>query len=111
MHCTINIYLFIFSFVGWEYSAAIFVGFNFIGFLVIGIGYSVMYISINNTMAMARGTERKKQIKLAKNMMIIVMTDFVCWLPIIAMGKWLSMSCLSLTWVNISLWAADHCHR
>ncbi len=39
-------------------------------------------------MSLARGTERKKQITLAKNMMLIVMTDFMCWLPIIAMGKY-----------------------
>ncbi len=65
-----------------------FVGINFIGFLIIGIGYTIMYISINRTMAMVRGTEKKKQITLAKNMMLIVMTDFVCWLPIIAMGEY-----------------------
>ena len=72
---------------GWEYATAIFVGFNLVGFLVIGIGYSVMYFSINRTMSMARGTERRKQITLAKNMMLIVLTDFACWLPIIGMGK------------------------
>ncbi len=54
---------------------------------MIGMGYSIMYFSINRTMSLARGIERKKQITLAKNMMIIVMTDFVCWLPIIAMGE------------------------
>ncbi len=75
-------------FTGWEYATFLFVGFNFVGFLIIGIGYTVMYISINNTMSMARGTERKKQITLAKNMMLIVMTDFVCWLPVIAIGEY-----------------------
>jgi hypothetical protein len=72
---------------GWEYATALFVGFNFVGFMVIGIGYTIMYFSINKTMSLARGIERKKQITLAKNMMIIVLTDFVCWLPIIGMGN------------------------
>ena len=27
---------------GWEYSTALFIGFNFLGFLIIGIGYSII---------------------------------------------------------------------
>ncbi len=80
-------------FIGWEFSTILFVGFNFFGFLIIGVGYSIMYISINRTMSMARGNERKKQITLAKNMMLIVLTDFVCWLPIIAMGEYADIFC------------------
>ena len=70
-----------------------FICFNLVGFLVIGVGYSVMYISINRTMSLAGGAERKKQITIAKNMMIIVLTDFICWVPIIAMGKLVCIIC------------------
>ncbi len=85
---------------GWEYSTFLFVGFNFVGFLIIGVGYTVMYISINKTVSMARGNERKKQIILAKNMMLIVLTDFACWLPIIAIGE--SFEVIVMTYMYMS---------
>lgn len=38
-------------------------------------------------MSKAKVTASKgKEMALARNMMIIVLTDFVCWLPIMAMG-------------------------
>ena len=74
---------------GWQYSSAVFIGFNLVGFFVIALGYSVMYVAINrsSTQATGGGLKRLQQITLARKMMIIVLTDFVCWLPIIAMGK------------------------
>ncbi len=61
-------------------------GFNLLLFLVIGVGYTCMYMSIRYTMASAGGVERKKHIIIARKMMIIVLTDFICWVPIIGMG-------------------------
>ena len=73
---------------GWEYSTAMYLGFNLVGFLVIIISYIIMYISVQRTTRVTGGMEKRKQIALARRILLVVLTDFACWIPIIAMGRY-----------------------
>nr|XP_006817056.1 PREDICTED: uncharacterized protein LOC102804127 [Saccoglossus kowalevskii] len=70
---------------GWEYSVVLFLGINLISFIMIFVGYVVMYIVVKKT-ATAAGQGNEQEMAVAKRMTLIVMTDFFCWMPIIIMG-------------------------
>ena len=54
---------------------------------MIAIGYLAMYFAVTQSSAKAKaGMQHRQQIILARNMLLIVVTDFICWLPIICMG-------------------------
>ena len=68
---------------GWEYSCFVFIGINFIAMIVIAVCYIIMFLSIRNS--------RKKStapinmdVSFAKRFFLIVFTDALCWIPIIA---------------------------
>ncbi|CAD5123495.1 DgyrCDS11838 [Dimorphilus gyrociliatus] len=71
---------------GWQYSAAIFLGFNFVCFVIIAAGYFYMYRIINSSSSSLGSSQRRNQIAVARKIMLIILTDFVCWLPIIIIG-------------------------
>ncbi|CAH3156538.1 unnamed protein product [Pocillopora meandrina] len=86
---------------GWEYSVAMFVGLNFTLVLFVVVAYAmIIYKSCASNRRMAKqGTERERRMKakaraadlrreasLAKRVFFIVLTDCVCWLPIVAIG-------------------------
>lgn len=73
---------------GWEYSVAIFFCINFIAFLVIFSGYLYMYLSIRKSYrALNRLNARQaRENKIARQMALIVITNSLCWFPIILMG-------------------------
>ncbi|CAM1325719.1 RXFP1 (predicted) [Pycnogonum litorale] len=69
--------------IGWQYSAFVFLGINFISVLIISYAYISMYINILNTRS---NTHRKKvEMELAKRFFFIVLTDCLCWIPIIVL--------------------------
>ena len=86
---------------GWEYSVAMFVGLNFTLVLFVIVAYAVIiYKFCASSRRMAKqGTERERRMKaksraadlrreasLAKRVFFIVLTDCICWLPIVAIG-------------------------
>ncbi|PFX16931.1 G-protein coupled receptor GRL101 [Stylophora pistillata] len=86
---------------GWEYSVAMFVGLNFALVFSVMVAYSmIIYTSCTSNRRMAKqGTERERRLKakkraadlkreasLAKRVFFIVLTDCVCWLPIVVIG-------------------------
>ncbi|XP_022809498.1 uncharacterized protein LOC111346476, partial [Stylophora pistillata] len=86
---------------GWEYSVAMFVGFNFTLVLFVIVAYSmIIYQSCTSNRRLAQqGTARERKLKakqraadlrreasLAKRVFFIVLTDCVCWLPIVVIG-------------------------
>ena len=86
---------------GWEYSVAMFVGLNFSLVLFVVVAYTmIIYKTCASSRRMAKqGTERERRMKaksraadlrreasLAKRVFFIVLTDCVCWLPIVAIG-------------------------
>ena len=78
---------------GWQFSVAIFVGFNFLLFICIAAGQFSIYKAISGTKipngdANSRLSQRKRQqeFAVAKQLSLITITDFLCWFPIGALG-------------------------
>jgi len=69
--------------VGWEYSAAFFIGLNSISFVFILVAYVSMFWTVKRSSRAVRSTNLKKESAMAKRLVFIVMTDFCCWMPII----------------------------
>ena len=70
--------------VGWEYSVAVFIGLN-LGFLIFVI---VAYLAIvmNRCQVKARSANTERETALAKRVFFIILTDCICWMPIIVIG-------------------------
>ena len=45
-----------------------------------------MYLRVKGSAKQFRSTNMKRESKMAKRMMLIVLTDFLCWMPIIVIG-------------------------
>ncbi|EDO32738.1 predicted protein [Nematostella vectensis] len=73
---------------GWEYSVFVFLVLNFISFMAIFILYFIMFIKIKQSHQLT-GTgshQRSATASIGSRMVFIVLTDFVCWIPIIIIG-------------------------
>ena len=71
---------------GWEYAVSIFIILNFVSFMYILTAYTAMYLRVKGSAKRVRSTNMKRESKMAKRMMLIVLTDFLCWMPIIVIG-------------------------
>ncbi|GIY78727.1 g-protein coupled receptor GRL101 [Caerostris darwini] len=83
---------------GWEYSVAIFFCMNFIAFVIIVSAYLYMFITIKKSYQnMSRLMSRQSMSdKIGRQMALIVLTNSMCWFPIIVMGL-LAMSGVNIT--------------
>ncbi|KXJ26830.1 G-protein coupled receptor GRL101 [Exaiptasia diaphana] len=69
---------------GWEYSVAIFMGFNGAAFAFILVGYVAIFIKVQQS---ARSVQSAREpSSLGTRIMFIVLTDFFCWMPVIVLG-------------------------
>ncbi|XP_053381975.1 G-protein coupled receptor GRL101-like [Mercenaria mercenaria] len=91
---------------GWVYSILIFVVLNFITFLLVAVGqWSIFYeIQKSSGMAKTAQTSRKRDLKVARNLLLVVATDFMCWFPIGVMGA-LALSGYAISG-DVYAWAA-----
>ncbi|RUS76500.1 hypothetical protein EGW08_015725, partial [Elysia chlorotica] len=71
---------------GWEFSVGVFLVLNLASFLLIACSYAKMFCVAKKTRSAVRTAERKNDAAMARRMTLIVMTDFFCWVPIIALG-------------------------
>ncbi|KAI0227369.1 hypothetical protein LSAT2_022198, partial [Lamellibrachia satsuma] len=73
---------------GWEYSVVIFLVVNLVSFLIICFGYLAIFMSVKSQVRAMAGasTASMDEYKLAKRLALIVVTDFLCWVPIILIG-------------------------
>ena len=71
---------------GWEYAVSIFIILNFVSFMYILTAYTAMYLRVKGVAKQVRSTNMKRESKMARRMMLIVLTDFLCWMPIIVIG-------------------------
>ncbi|XP_076437604.1 G-protein coupled receptor GRL101-like [Babylonia areolata] len=72
---------------GWEYSVAVFLVINLASFLLIVLSYLWMFVIARQTRSAVRSSgESKTDAAMARRMTLIVMTDFLCWVPIILLG-------------------------
>ena len=74
---------------GWLYSVFIFIIFNFLTFLLIAWGQWLIYAEVtSDKRPTAKSAEsRKKELRVARNLLLVVLTDFLCWFPIGLLGK------------------------
>ena len=81
---------------GWQYSVTLFIGLNFVLFLLIGFAQGAIYKLIKdkanrrrknlNPHSQLYQNQRMQEIAIAKRLSLVVMSNFVCWFPIIVMG-------------------------
>ncbi|WAR11363.1 GR101-like protein, partial [Mya arenaria] len=73
---------------GWSYSFAIFIGFNFVSFIFIAFGQSIIFYEIRQaTSRRARlNVTISNDLKVARNLLLVIATDFLCWFPVGLMG-------------------------
>lgn len=73
---------------GWEYSLFIFLVLNLASFVVIFISYVSIFGVVKSSMdEMGKNsTKSSNEYDLAKKLVLIIATDFMCWVPIILIG-------------------------
>ena len=84
---------------GWEYSVAFFIGLNFAFFLFIMVAYTMIFFksylssrrvarqgTAREIQARSKSTTAKRERALAGRVFCLVITDCVCWMPIIVIG-------------------------
>ncbi|XP_022666442.1 relaxin receptor 1-like isoform X3 [Varroa destructor] len=71
---------------GWQYSALVFLGINLAAMLLISLLYAWMFVIIRGDRQHARPVtlKRREDSVLAFRFFLIVLTDCLCWIPIIA---------------------------
>ena len=93
---------------GWQYSVAIFLGLNLLAELIIGICYGSIYIvarSSARSIERRSGNVRLEQIELATRMAFLIISDFICWMPIIILG-FLSLFDVATISSDVYVWIA-----
>ena len=71
---------------GWEYAVGIFVVLNFISFVYILFAYIAMFFTVKGVSKQVRSTNMNRESQMARRMMFIILTDFLCWMPVIIIG-------------------------
>jgi hypothetical protein len=71
---------------GWQYSASLFIAFNFAAFMFILFAYIAIFVTVKKSSSKAKSKNTKKETAMAWKVMIIVLTDFCCWMPVIIIG-------------------------
>ena len=74
---------------GWIYATSIFIGFNLITFTLIATGQLLIYVEIrrHNMSKKRLNFARSNDLKVARNLLLLVTTDFMCWFPVGVMGE------------------------
>ena len=75
------------DFAGRDYAFAVMIVVNFVLFVFIAVGQVSIYASVNaNKMAVSDAGNRSRDIKIARRLAVIVVSDFFCWFPIGLLG-------------------------
>ena len=65
----------------WEYSFAI-ITINFLSFIFIAIGYVCIFIKSRSKLETVENQTEKSNLRLQKRISRIIITDFLCWIPV-----------------------------
>nr|KAG5713156.1 hypothetical protein BaRGS_007683 [Batillaria attramentaria] len=75
------------SFAGHDYAFGVMIGLNFVLFMLIAAGQIFIYWSIHvNTMSASDSTKKSKDLTIARRLITIAVSDFLCWFPIGLLG-------------------------
>ena len=74
---------------GWVYSFVVFVVLNLVTFMLIAIGQLLIFLEIRKSSKRMRkvSNKRRKDLTIARNLLLVLTTDFLCWFPVGLMGK------------------------
>jgi len=74
---------------GWLYAFLVFVILNFVAFFMIAIGQLMIYLEIRKSSQRMKKvtTTRRKDLTIARNLLLVLTTDFMCWFPVGVMGN------------------------
>ena len=75
---------------GWLYSFLLFVAFNLSFVLLIVFGQWSIFSEVTSSSKKSLGKgkmNRKKELRVARNLLLVAFTDFMCWFPIGMLGK------------------------
>lgn len=72
----------------WQFSIAVFLGLNLISFLVILVSYIAIFFKVRLTRQEVgrKAAGSSDDVRMAFKMLLVVGTDFFCWMPIIVLG-------------------------
>lgn len=75
---------------GWVYSVSIFVGLNFCTFVLVAFGQLSIFLELRKATDGIKQTQksRKRDLQVARNLIFVATTDFLCWFPIGLMGDY-----------------------
>ncbi|KAI8785724.1 G-protein coupled receptor GRL101, partial [Biomphalaria glabrata] len=77
---------------GWQFSFIIFIGLNFVLFLLIAFGQVAIFASITRNRVAGsnnlklKSKRRSEDLTVAKKLAMVAITDFLCWFPIGIIG-------------------------
>ena len=92
------------DFAGRDYSFAVIVVFNFILFIIIAVGQTSVYWSIKlNSMSVTNTTSKSHDLTIARRLLTVVVSDFVCWFPIGLLGLLASRGVAVPSEVNVAM--------
>ena len=74
------------DFSGQSYAFGVFIVFNFVLFLFIGTGQTLIYRAIKKAAKAASTRRRQQEMAIARRLFLVVFTDFCCWFPVGVMG-------------------------
>ena len=64
-------------------SIAMFTGLNLVCFVIVGICYTAIFVTARKTTrASGRSQTSKEELRMALKMSLLVLTDFLCWVPV-----------------------------
>ncbi|XP_076435340.1 relaxin receptor 1-like [Babylonia areolata] len=70
------------EFQGRDYSFGVLIVFNFVLFLLISAGQGFIYWSIQSNALKSNTTKASKDMTIARRLITVAVTDFMCWFPI-----------------------------
>ena len=74
------------SFEGRSYSFGVIIVLNFFLFLLIAAGQSFIFLSVKANLMTTDTTRKSQDMVIARRLISVVVSNFVCWFPIILLG-------------------------
>ena len=75
------------DYAGHDYAYGVMIIFNFILFLLIAAGQASIYASIRaNRMSTSDSTKKSNDLRIARRLITVALSDFLCWFPIGLLG-------------------------
>ena len=89
---------------GLSYSFVVVIVLNFVLFVCIALGQAVIYWSIrNNSLAVVDSTKTSRNLTVARRLITVVVSDFLCWFPVGVIGLMANSGTTVPSEVNVAM--------